>query len=346
MNQSHSEYDVTVIVPTYNRAASLPRVLESLCCQQACDTRYEVIVVDNGSTDDTPFVVARYARRYPFIRYVHEPRRGAAAARNAGIRSAAGPIVAFIDDDVRAAPDWIAAIVSAFARHPEIDCLGGRVEPCWPSTPPTWLTRKHWGPLALQIGRGNHPYLDADHASACLVTANFACRAVVFGDVGLFDVEFLRDEDREFNLRLWAAGTRGKYVDSVVAYADVQTERLFKRYHRAWHAVTGSSHARMRFLEIIDAQGRLRPMEADAPRWFGSPRFLFRQLFEHLGSYLWLTLQRRSDDAFFDECRVRYLVSYLITRWRGRLKAHHGGNGEPLGARGHAVPRSGLQADD
>jgi glucosyl-dolichyl phosphate glucuronosyltransferase len=308
--------DVAVIVPTFNRASSLSKLLDSLCSQRAEDIRYEVLIIDNGSTDATLDVAAGYVAAFPFVRCLREPTAGASNARNRGIVSADARILAFIDDDVLAAPDWIAGIVRTFERHPEIHCLGGRVEPRWPRTPPSWLTSAHWGPLALQMGRGTAPYIDAAHASACLVTANFACRAEVLHEVGLFSPEFIRDEDRELNMRLWAAGKRGKYEDSIVTYAAVQPERLEKAYHRRWHAVTGESHARLRYREAIDRDGRLRP-SADIPgrSFLGSPAYLYRELLEHLWSWSSRAARGRWDEAFIHECRMRYLCSYLRTRW-------------------------------
>ncbi len=324
-------FDVSVIVPTFNRASSLGRLLDSLCAQRVEDVRYEVLIIDNGSTDHTPDVVAAYAAAFPFVRGLREPRAGASNARNRGIVSAHARILAFIDDDVVAAPDWLAGIVRTFERHPEIHCLGGRVEPRWPCPPPSWLTSAHWGPLALQMDRGAAPYIDAAHAAACLVTANFACRVEVLHEVGLFSPDFIRDEDRELNMRLWAAGKRGKYEDSVVTYAEVQPERFEKAYHRRWHAVTGESHARLRYREAIDREGRLRPA-ADIPgrSLLGSPAFLYRELLEHLWRWVWRAARGRWDDAFIHECRMRYLFSYLRTRWhtiRGH-RAHRLRTGE------------------
>ncbi|HEX3704022.1 MAG TPA: glycosyltransferase family A protein [Vicinamibacterales bacterium] len=311
-------FDVAVIVPTFNRAPSLAGLLDSLCQQQRLDElRYEVVVVDNGSTDRTQEVAADYSRRFPFVRCVRELRPGASNARNRGILSADARILAFIDDDIRASSNWIAAIVRTFEQHPEIDCLGGRVEPLWPRTPPSWLTPSHWGPLALQMGRGTSQYIDAEHASACLVTANFACRAEVLREVGLFSPDFVRDEDRELNMRLWAAGKRGKYEHGVVAFAKVQPERLGKAYHRRWHEVTGESHARLRYREAIDRDGHLRvPADIPGRSFLGSPAFLYRELLGHGRQWISKVLQARWDDAFIHECRIRYLVSYVVTRWR------------------------------
>jgi glucosyl-dolichyl phosphate glucuronosyltransferase len=316
--------DVSVIIPTWNRAASLDALLQDLT-RQSGDARFEILVVDNQSADDTRHVAERHVARDSRVHYLFESRRGASCARNAGIAAATAPILAFIDDDVRPRHDWIASIVAAFASHPEVDCIGGRVEPRWPCTPPRWLTPAHWPPLALQIDRGQARYIDRDHASACLITANFACRAEVFRDIGGFAPEFRRDEDREFNLRMWRAGKRGLYVDAVVAAAEIQPERLTKAYHRAWYHVTGVSHARLRYRDAIDRAGRLDAAAVGCGRhWLGVPGFLYREFvgnvarwIEHLATGAW-------DDAFFEECRLRYLASYFVTRWREPGCAGHG----------------------
>ena len=117
--------DVAVIVPTFNRAASLARLLDSLCAQHVEDVHYEVLIVDNGSTDRTLDIAAAYAATFPFVHCLSEARAGASNARNRGILSTHARILAFIDDDVVAAPDWIDGIVRTFDRHPG-DRLPGR----------------------------------------------------------------------------------------------------------------------------------------------------------------------------------------------------------------------------
>jgi len=126
------------------------KAFERLLCDlkaQSGDPRFEVLVADNGSADGTRAVVERHASDDHRVRYLFEPTPGASSARNAGIAAARAPILAFIDDDVRPRPDWVCAIVRAFAAHPEVDCIGGRVEPRWPTPPPRWLTPAHWPPI-------------------------------------------------------------------------------------------------------------------------------------------------------------------------------------------------------
>lgn len=116
------EPEATVVVATRNRAARLRALLHSLARQNGVD--YEVVVVDDGSTDDTPQVLAEAAVRA--IR--HESPLGPAAARNAGWRAARAPLVAFVDDDCVAEPGWLAGLLAAHRAAPDA-VIQGRTEP-------------------------------------------------------------------------------------------------------------------------------------------------------------------------------------------------------------------------
>src|SRR4249920_852242 len=94
----HGAYDVSVVVPTFNRSKLLRATLDSLLVQSAPGIRYEVLVVDNNSTDDTAQTVAAYGHSDQ-IRYFHEARKGPSYARNRGVQESSAPIVAFTDDD-------------------------------------------------------------------------------------------------------------------------------------------------------------------------------------------------------------------------------------------------------
>src|SRR5919197_3828903 len=113
--------DVSVVLPTYNRAAHLRRTLASVLGQRTTARRYEVIVVDNNSTDDTRAEVERASAGGADVRYVLERNQGVSYARNAGIAVARAPWVAFVDDDVCVDADWIETICRTFEQHPEMD---------------------------------------------------------------------------------------------------------------------------------------------------------------------------------------------------------------------------------
>ena len=313
---SSESYDVSVVVPTFNRQQLLGRTLETLLHQRAGSVRYEVLVVDNNSTDDTRAVVETFVHRWRNVRYFFEPRPGVSHARNTGIAAARSPLIAFIDDDVEADPTWIATIKQTFDHHPELDCVGGKIEARWPEPPPAWLTPSHWGAVALQAGKRQTPYVDATNASPCLMTANFASRRAALEQVGGFSPDYLRDEDRELQLRLWAAGKRGMYVDEIAVTTEVPRERMTKAYHRQFYRRAGAMHARMRYRDRIDREGRLIAHDLEAATFLGVPGYLYRDLFRHAAAWIGHLAILDWNGAFFHESRTLYFGSYIRSRYQ------------------------------
>ncbi len=309
---------LSVVISTFNRCRSLPIALNALAAQPA-HPPFEIIIVDNNSTDRTPEVVEQWRATCPHpVRYIMEPRQGLPHARNAGIAAARGAIVAFTDDDVFVARDWVAAIVRTFELHPAVDVVGGKVLPRWaPGDPPAWFSKRLLAPLALQ-DKGDAPLpVHAGNASPCLIGANFAFRRAVFDRVGPFDPRYVRAQDREIQLRLWRAGGQGLYTPAIVTWVDVPRERMTKQYFRMWHRRSGRYASRMRLLDVIDRNGALVTPGSPRPiHLFGSPGYLYRQLAGHArrSATAWLT--GREPAGFYDECRFWFLSSYVRERYR------------------------------
>jgi glycosyltransferase involved in cell wall biosynthesis len=118
---------VSVVVPTWNRATLLPGLLDSLLAQDYPRDRFEVVVVDDGSTDDTAAVVRRYGDRGtgPAVRLVQQANGGGNRARNAGIEAAEGAVLAFLDDDETAPATHLTRSVELLAAHPDVAGIGG-----------------------------------------------------------------------------------------------------------------------------------------------------------------------------------------------------------------------------
>src|SRR5262245_17549789 len=120
------EIDVSIVICTRNRASRLSGTLGALRALRT-DHRYEVIWVDNASTDDTAAVLKRELGDDPTARYVFGERMGLGAARNVGWKASRGKIVAFTDDDCRPSPDYVDAMVAAFSDYPDVGVIGGRI---------------------------------------------------------------------------------------------------------------------------------------------------------------------------------------------------------------------------
>lgn len=304
---------LSVVIPTFNRAALLERALGRLAASCASSSRpCELIVVDNNSTDDTAAVAGRFGDR---VRYVFEPHQGLSSARNAGIAAASidrpeEHAIAFTDDDVEVAPDWIPALTGEFEENRSVLCVGGRVLPRWSEPPPPWISRAHWAPLGLQDhGEGRQVF--SRERPLCLIGANVAFRASVFERIGLFstDVQRVRDsigstEDHELLARLYAAGYEAIYAPDLVVWAPVPHDRLTRQYHRRWHRGHGRFHARMQLPEMERSRGRI----------LGVPVHLFRSAAGDIASWLSLAVAGDTSAAFAREARLWFFSGFVRER--------------------------------
>jgi glycosyltransferase involved in cell wall biosynthesis len=131
---------LSVIVPTRNRSHFLRNALESICFQQGISKKsFEVIVIDNGSSDDTKQVVESFKETISNLRYVYEDKPGLHVGRHIGCQLAKGDILVYIDDDIEAFPKWLSNIQSCFADK-NVDMVGGNILPKFESHPPEWLS--------------------------------------------------------------------------------------------------------------------------------------------------------------------------------------------------------------
>jgi len=127
----------SLVICTFNRTDILPRCLEAACAQTAAHSDYEILVVDNASTDSTPAIIQSF-RSKAQLRPVFCTERGLSYARNAGVRAARSPLLIFIDDDAIAAPDLVASYLDLFDSRPKAAAAGGRILLELPPTLPAW----------------------------------------------------------------------------------------------------------------------------------------------------------------------------------------------------------------
>jgi hypothetical protein len=179
---------VSVVIPCFNQAHFLPEAIESVLAQTHPDV--EIVVVDDGSADNTAAVVARY----PTVRYVRQDNGGVAAARNAGLRATNGDLLTFLDGDDFLSPDALAIGAQALADHPEAAFVFGYA---------TFLMEDGSDPPAV-----HRPTFDDDYYARLLAGcpiesgSSVMFRRSVFGEVGPFDPDLRHLEDYDLYYRV------------------------------------------------------------------------------------------------------------------------------------------------
>lgn len=302
--------DATIIVCTYNRAESLRDTLRALHAQEVAGTRqWEVIVVDNNSNDHTRQVVEEAQRQWPLLRYEFEAAQGLSHARNHGISAAQGEVLLFTDDDVLPESDWLEATLTGIEKY-HADACGGYIAPIWETPPPTWLTERFYGFLAIRTDRSDdHPLTEASQTP---FGANMAIKKKIFGQVGLFDTRRGRKgnvlasgEDGEMFQRILASGFKVVFLGESRVHHKVEGFRLTKRYFRRWRFQTSSNIAQSRGL-------------AGERRLFNIPLFVFPQFLRAVARMLWGHLIKPRDEAFNREIVVFHFLGLMQGLYRSR----------------------------
>ncbi len=198
---------LSVVIPTLNRARVLAQTIDRIESQTVSPDLYEVLVVDNASTDDTHNVLAAKARKYSNFRFLYQPKPGAAPTRNAGLRQAAGDVVLFIDNDILAEHDLIEKHLEYHSQYSNASIIGNIITP-WNEKADPFLRYLHhrgiYNPYTITSGPMDFSYYH---------TGNVSTPRSVLADVGGFNEEFFiyGMEDIELGYRLQKTGCRMIY---------------------------------------------------------------------------------------------------------------------------------------
>lgn len=230
---------ISVVMTTFNRAASLRRSLDSLLAVSYPRDCFEIIVADNASWDGTPAVVRDIQQRqaHPAVRYVREERPGNTFARHAGARIATGDLLVFTDDDITFCPEWLRAYADAFTNHPEMAAAGGPARPAGEAPPPQWLVDymgdgRWFGVLSLM-----DPYADfrLEVGGYFFWGHNVAIRRETLFAVGGFNPEacgnrLVGDGESGLRRKLAERGMLIGYVPGAVVYHHIPPQRMTVKY--------------------------------------------------------------------------------------------------------------------
>lgn len=274
---------ISIVVCTHNRANSLVDTLTSLARLESADGHeYELVVVDNNSSDNTREVVETCAASAPFeLTYVHEAKQGHSYARNAGIASARGSVVLFTDDDVIVDPCWAKTLAAALETA-NADCVGGRILPLWERQPPAWLEREFWhNGLWKMLAMQHLGDADLDLSMPLLWGANFGFKAESLRRVGGFDVQRGRvggrltsGDDTDIQARVLANGGRIRYVAAAAVLHKVPAERMQMAYFERWQRDAGRAVGRESGHNGRRVAGRLLARYRALCTWYGRGLFL------------------------------------------------------------------------
>ena len=228
---------ISVVICTRNRAASLGRTLESLAASQLpSDASWEVVVIDNGSSDSTADVVAAQASKLNIRGYV-EPEPGLSWARNRGVAEAKGTYIIWTDDDVTVEPNWLQTYVEAFRADPDAVVFGGTIRPVFEGSPPRWLSanRAQLRYLLAECSPSDSSTFGPD-AAELPYGANFAVRAAEQRGC-LYDTQlgaspaFNRLGEEELVIRtLLAGGAHGRWAPGAVVNHHIPPSRQTLAY--------------------------------------------------------------------------------------------------------------------
>jgi glycosyltransferase involved in cell wall biosynthesis len=240
MFDSRSDPQISAIICTHNRSSYLGAAIDSLLKQEFAGD-FEVIVVDNASTDDTKQVVAARLN-HSRLRYVYEPVTGLSVARNTGAKQAQAAILAYLDDDAVASPQWLSALYTAYQANEKLAIAGGRVTLIWANglQAPRWLSANLSGNLgAYDLGKNS---VLIDRPGLTPRGLNYSIRRSFLEQVGGFDLNLgrvgkslLSNEELHMTELALEHGWQVAYLPDAHVGHNVAPERL----NRAWFLSRG-----------------------------------------------------------------------------------------------------------
>lgn len=305
--------EFSVIICTYNRIEGLLKTLKSLERQKLPKNfSWEIVVVDNNSTDDTAERIVELRKRSALkIEYVKECAQGLSHARNKGLKVAKGEYLLFIDDDELADENLVKEVYNTFLYY-KCDCVGGKIHLRPEIEMPRWLKKELWGFLTyLDYG----DYVFEMNARRYPFGGNMAFRKEVFKKIGGFNVSLGRKgkklfggEEVELFQRLLTAGGKGVYQPKALIHHITNRSRFRKSYFRTLQFNNSYNQA---IFENKDSRISL----------MGIPIFTLKEFFKSVKNYVSVIFSGGWDNSFGKELSICWHVGYIygcLCRWYSR----------------------------
>lgn len=290
----------SVIIPTYNGAHKLPTLLDSLLQQTYRD--FELIVVVDGSTDNTIEVLSNYKDKFPDFKIIQQSNQGRAVVRNNGAKAAKGELLVFADDDMLIPEGWVSAHVSFHTTNKNSICVGNLDSPKSEELISTeftafksWLNNR-WNsklkPNSAHILKLQTPYISAN---------NFSLPKLIFNEIGAFDSRLMDCEDYDLAVRALRS-SKSIYLNIFCCAIHLDPDnRTFKSYIK-------------RLKQYKAAMDNLRKIKPDIHIYDEPKKVHVKELiFKSLSSSIWIDIVESGRLTFLPKS-IRYKIyDILIT---------------------------------
>lgn len=310
--------NLTVLMATHNGAKTLSTVLGAYTTMKPPIGDWQVVVVDNASTDSTPAILHEFSTRLPLIA-IRTEQRGKNLALNLGIPACTGDLVILTDDDAVPSPDWLLTMSEIATKHADFDVFGGQIDPIWPDGHcPDWIARTvNLGatfaitPLGLTEG---------PTSAASIWGPNMAIRRKVFDAGHRFDEsvgpaagQYIMGSEVEFTCRIERHGHRAWFsprskVGHLIRASQLEPKWIIQRGYRLG-----------RHMFHQDSLGA----DTTIPMFRGAPRWMWRKFIQENIRAVMARLRRDADERFLADWEVSFLRGYLdeATRQASRESA-------------------------
>lgn len=228
---------LSIIIATYNRAENLRRTLRSLTAQTLDNSLFEVVVVNNNSTDNTPEVCEEFALENPRMNFkmLTETKQGVSHACNAGITHSSGKYIAIVDDDEEVNAEFAESYYNLFEKYPDAAAAGGEIIPLYEYIPPKWLTKYTERPIAGTLRLGNR--IREFPKTRFPGGGNMGIRRAIIEKYGAFNPELgrtgsslLGGEEKDLFKRLTDAGEKVYYVPGAIIWHIIPEVKFSDEY--------------------------------------------------------------------------------------------------------------------
>lgn len=250
MSQALKNIKFSIIICTYNRERFLPFVLKSVVEQTLAKDLFEVIIINNNSTDSTPEICEDFIKKNPSINvgYHNESLQGLSYARNRGIKESSGEVITFMDDDAILTPDFCKVTLDFFLNHKSVSAVGGKILLQYMKEKPYWYNPF----LASLLGYFNHGDKERPFTGDYFRGSNMSFRRKLFlshspfsTDLGRVGKNLAGSEEKELFYRLKKAGEEIWYIPDAVVYHLVPEERCTLSFIREQGKGAGKSQKKM-----------------------------------------------------------------------------------------------------